>query len=97
MDTQTRIGIGAAAALAILAVLEPHMNSYLILLIYGIFGAIALWGFWPIIRSVSIAGLSLNLYLSLPKIAAKYYSQTRNTDVAKFAERSNKSPAEILQ
>lgn len=96
MDTQTQIGIGAAAGIAIITILEPHMKTYLAVLAYLALGGIMIWGFWPIIRSIAIIGLPFGPYLSLRGVAANYYGKTRNTTMAEFAERSSNSPDEIL-
>src|SRR5262249_11946905 len=53
VDTQTQIGIGAAAGIAIITILEPHMKTYLAVLAYLALGGIMIWGFWPIIRSIA--------------------------------------------
>ena len=96
MDSQTQIGIGAAAGIAIITILEPHMKTYLAVLAYLTLGVIMIWGFWPIIRSIAIIGLPFGPYLPLHKVAANYYGKTRNTAMAEFAERSSDSPDKIL-
>ncbi|MBN8987574.1 MAG: hypothetical protein J0H42_04990 [Rhizobiales bacterium] len=50
MDQQTKIGIGAAAGIALMALLEPHFfESHLVLtiLIYVLLICLTVWGFWP--------------------------------------------------
>src|SRR6202048_4811854 len=96
MDTQTRIGIGASAGICIFSLLEPHMNSYLAMAIFAVLVVFVAWGFWPILKSITIAGLSLSPYRSLPTAVARYYGRTRGTAMAEFAEKSSKSPNDIL-
>jgi hypothetical protein len=52
MDQQTKVGIGAAAGIALMALLEPHLfESHFILtpLIYLVLVGLLAWGFWPVI------------------------------------------------
>lgn len=60
VEAQTRIGIGAAGAIAIIALLEPHMPALLAIPIYGSLIALSLWGFWPLFqRTFKIAGFGI--------------------------------------
>src|SRR5258708_27208753 len=48
MDQQTKVGIGAAAGIALMALLEPHIfetQPLLAALIYAALGLVMLWGF----------------------------------------------------
>lgn len=52
MEEQTKIGTGAAAGIALMALLEPHFfEPYpkTTILIYAILIATTLWGFWPVV------------------------------------------------
>jgi hypothetical protein len=52
MEEQTKIGTGAAAGIALMALLEPHFfEPYpkITAIIYVILGALVIWGFGPII------------------------------------------------
>jgi hypothetical protein len=54
MDKQTKVGTGAAAAIALLALLEPHLiHDHPILggLIYLLLAGVVLWGFAPVAQS----------------------------------------------
>lgn len=51
--TQTKIGIGAAALIAIMALLEPHLPFGLVIPIYAALAAVVIWGFWPLLREVA--------------------------------------------
>jgi hypothetical protein len=51
MDQQTKIGIGAASGIALMALLEPHFfeSQFLFtVLIYGALIGLMFWGFWPV-------------------------------------------------
>jgi predicted membrane channel-forming protein YqfA (hemolysin III family) len=51
MEEQTKIGTGAAAVIALMSILEPHLfdtHPDLAALIYVSLGCVALWGFAPI-------------------------------------------------
>lgn len=48
METQTKIGIGATAVVAVLALLEPHMPTALAIPVYGLLLIVAVWGLAPL-------------------------------------------------
>jgi len=57
MDQQTKVGIGAAAGLALMALLEPHFfetHPTLTALIYAFFVCVMLWGFGPAVFAASL-------------------------------------------
>jgi hypothetical protein len=50
MDQQTKVGIGAAAGIALMALLEPHLfesHPAMTALIYAVLVIVMLWGFGP--------------------------------------------------
>jgi hypothetical protein len=95
MDDQTRIGVGATAAFTIVGILAPMITWWVAGPLMGICGAIVLWGFWPAVRLIPSVGIPLG-YVPLPKAAARLYGSMRGTEAAEFAERSGKSPDEVL-
>jgi hypothetical protein len=99
MEKQTRIGIGATALFTLAIIGIPFFGWWISGPIMAACAIAAIWGFWPLLPSIAIAGWSGWFFLgnlSLPRVAAKYYGWTRKSDMAEFAERSSRSPDEIL-
>jgi hypothetical protein len=52
MDTQTRIGIGAAALFGMTAFVEPLLGWYVAGPAMGLCAIVAAWGFWPAAKAI---------------------------------------------
>lgn len=58
---------------------------------------VALWGFWPVVSSITAGWVPVNRHVSLAKAAATLYGRTRQREIADTAERFSKGdPADIL-
>jgi hypothetical protein len=56
METQTKIGTGAAAGIALVSLLEPHLFAWseaVTVLIYLLLASLMIWGFMPIVMGVA--------------------------------------------
>jgi hypothetical protein len=81
LDRQTRIGIGATAALAIIGIVIPMITWKIAGPLMAIFGMVAIWGLWPLIPWTFQVGLPLG-YAPLDRAAAKLYGQMQGTAAA---------------
>jgi hypothetical protein len=52
MDTQTRIGIGAAALFGMTAFVEPLLGWHVAGPAMGLCAVVTAWGFWPAVKSI---------------------------------------------
>jgi len=95
LDRQTRIGVGAAAALCIVGIVFPMISWHIAVPLLAICGIVAIWGLWPPVDWIFRVGLPLG-HIPLHCAAAKLYGQMQGTAAAEFAERSSKCPAEII-
>src|SRR4051794_35134271 len=86
VDTQTRIGIGASAALGIIGTIFPMIGLWIAGPLMTICGIIAIWGLWPLIDLIFRVGLPLG-YFPLNRAAAKLFGQMQDTAAAEFARR----------
>jgi len=95
LDTQTRIGVGFAAAFVLIGWLGPMITWWVAgPLMVGCAG-VAIWGFWPLVSLVASVGLPFG-YVPLEQAAGKLFGQMQGTAAAELARRSSDSPAEIL-
>jgi xanthosine utilization system XapX-like protein len=95
LDRQTRIGIGATAALGIIGIVFPMIAWQIAYPLIAMCGIVAIWGLWPLVPWTFQVGLPLG-YTPLDRAAAKLYGQMQGTAAAEFAQRSSNSPSEIL-
>jgi len=95
LDSQTRIGIGAAAALCIIGIVFPMITWWIACPLAAICGTVAIWGLWPLVPWAFQIGLPLG-YSPLDRAAAKLYGQMLGTAAAEFAQHSSTSPSEII-
>ena len=78
MEPQTRIGTGSAALIAVVALLEPHLPLIYAIPIYSFLGAVTLWGFWPLIGSLSLGRVTL-LRVPIGTAAMICFEKSENT------------------
>lgn len=103
MDGQTRLGVGAAALIAILSILEPHLiEKHPIIggLIYLVLGAIVLWGVAPVLTKLRGAMLGSwgpwLLIIGGPLLGAVWlYVGPRSSDVEASSSRTIAHLAEL--
>jgi hypothetical protein len=83
MDNQTKIGIGATAGFALAGIAALVFNSWWVsgptMVVCAL---VALWGLWPLVKG---GGWSVG-YIPLGQATARLYGQTRNSELASFAE-----------
>jgi len=98
MDTQTRIGIGAAALFGMTAFVEPLLGWYVAGPVMALCVGVATWGFWPLIGAISMRLPLPNQKIPLAEAARIAYENTADSPDGEMARHQRDgSPEQIIK